>query len=107
MPPQIGIESRFHQQEKHTKDARRRQEQCHRDTLRPNEIGGVATMAKRHQTLAAGGAAGLILLAVSLLAVFGTATPAQAQIDISGNWDFEVHGFAPDVAGLIERLPVL
>ncbi|MCH7580465.1 MAG: dockerin type I repeat-containing protein [Chloroflexi bacterium] len=53
-------------------------------------------MVKRHRTLATGGAAGLILLAVFLLAVFGPATPAQAQIDISGDWNFDVFGFGPE-----------
>ncbi len=53
-------------------------------------------MAKRHRTPAAGGAAGLILLAVLLLAVLGPATPAQAQIDISGDWSFKVLGFGPE-----------
>ena len=53
-------------------------------------------MVKRHRTLATGGAAGLILVAVSLLAVFGPATPAQAQIDISGDWNFDVFGFGPE-----------
>ncbi|MCI0856104.1 MAG: dockerin type I repeat-containing protein [Chloroflexi bacterium] len=52
-------------------------------------------MLKRHRTLAASGTAGLILLAVSLLAVFGPATPAQAQIDISGDWNFDILGFGP------------
>ncbi|MCI0856105.1 MAG: hypothetical protein J4N98_05410, partial [Chloroflexi bacterium] len=53
-------------------------------------------MVKRHRTLAASGAAGLILVAVSLFAAFGPATPAQAQIDISGAWDFEIFGFGPE-----------
>lgn len=53
-------------------------------------------MVKRHRTLVSGGVAGLILVAVSLLAVLGPATPAQAQINISGAWDFEVLGFGPE-----------
>ena len=53
-------------------------------------------MEKRHRTLAASSAAGLILVAVLLLTVFGPATPAQAQIDISGEWNFDVFGFGPD-----------
>ena len=53
-------------------------------------------MVKRHRTLVSGGVAGLILVAVSLLAVLGPATPAQAQIDISGAWDFEILGFGPE-----------
>ena len=52
-------------------------------------------MVKRHRTLATGGAAGLILFAVSLLAVFGPASPAQAQIDLSGEWNFDVIGLGP------------
>ncbi|MCI0777166.1 MAG: dockerin type I repeat-containing protein [Chloroflexi bacterium] len=53
-------------------------------------------MVKRHRTLVSGGVAGLILVAVSLLAVLGPATPAQAQIDISGEWNFEILGFGPE-----------
>ena len=52
-------------------------------------------MLKRHRTLAASGTAGLLLLAVSLLAVFGPAAPATAQIDISGDWNFDILGCGP------------
>lgn len=52
-------------------------------------------MLKRHRMLVAGGSAFLVLLAVTLVALFGDVTPARAQIDISGEWNFEVFGFGP------------
>ena len=51
---------------------------------------------RKHHRLQAFGAAGLILVAVSVFAAFGQATPAQAQIDISGTWNFDVLGFGSD-----------